>query len=579
MRASKRLTRLVAVAAVALLAASACSKTNNASNTPQYSPGFAECETKPNTCNNGPTTPGGDFTMALEKTIPNWFSWDGDGNTYETGQVLNGLLPSVFIINPDGTIDLNRDLMVSADVTSQSPFTVVYKIQPNAVWSDGTQINADDFIYAYKINNGTDCKDCPVAGTTGYDQVKSVTGSDNGKTVTVIYNNPYADWKALYNSNNAMYPAHIAAKAGDLSTAAGLKASYDAFVKNTPDWSGGPYMISNYDKDVSVTLSPNPKWYGKTKPTLNKVVFKIIEDQAQEAPALKNNEVQALIAQPNADIVTAVKGISGVNYNLTKGPTWEHIDLNFKNKYLADKALRQAIFTAIDRKAIISKTVGPFFDGAAPLNNHNIMPGQPGYKDVITATGQGAGNIDAAKKILTDAGYTISGTTLKTKSGETVPPLRFGFTNGNALREATGEVVQNELAQLGIQIKLDPFKSLGKALSTGDFDLIIFAWVGSPFLLGAPDLWGTDGGSDYNHYSNTQVDDIMKQVKTTVDYNKVYDLLNQADTIMAGDASVLPLYQKPVFLAVYNKYVNIRNNANLSGPSYNIQEWGLKAGS
>jgi peptide/nickel transport system substrate-binding protein len=577
MRSSKRLVRLVAVASVALLAASACSKSTTTS-TPQYSPGFASCETSPNTCNTGPTVPGGTLTMALEKTLPNWNVWDGDGNTYETGQALSGLLPSVFIINPDGSLDLNKELMVSADITSQDPFTITYKIQPNAIWNDGTQINADDFIYEWHINNGTDCKDCPVAGTTGFDQVKSVTGSDGGKTVTVVFNNPYADWKALFTGNGAMYPAHIAAKQGDLTKPEGLLASYNYFVKTTPDYSGGPYVITNYDKDVSLTESPNPKYYG-AKPTLDKVVFKIIEDQAQEAPALANNEVQAIISQPNANIVSAVKAIPGVNYNLTKGPTWEHIDLNMKNKWLADKALRQAIFTVIDRKAIISKTVGPFFDGAAPLNNHNIMPGAPGYKDVVTATGQGAGNVDAAKKILTDAGYTISGTTLKNKAGETVGPLRFGFTNGNALRQATGEVVQNELAQLGIQVTLAPFASLGKALSTHDFDMIIFAWVGSPFLLGAPDQWSTDGGSNYNQYSNSQVDDLMAQVKKATDYNKVYDLLNQADTIMSGDASVLPLYQKPVFLAVYSKFVNIRNNANLSGPAYNIGQWGMTSAS
>jgi peptide/nickel transport system substrate-binding protein len=575
MPASKRLTSLAALAAVALLA-SACSKPTG-NTTPQFSPGFAECESKPNTCNNGPTAPGGTLTLALEKTIPNFNIWDGAGNTYETGQVMSGLLPSVFIINPDGTVTLNGNMMAAADIKTQSPLTIVYKIKPEAVWSDGEPINADDFIYDYKIRNGRDCKDCPVSGTTGYSQVESVTGSDGGKTVTVVYTTPYADWKALFTANASIYPSHIAAKAGDLSTPAGLKAAYDAFVKTTPTWSGGPYIISNYNKDVAVTESPNPKWYGSTKPSLEKVVFKIIEDQAQEAPALKNDEVQALISQPTADIVTAVKGVAGVNYNLTKGPTWEHIDLNFKNKFLADAALRKAIFTAIDRKAIISKTVGPFFDGAAPLNNHNIMPGAPGYKDVVTATGQGAGNLDAAKKILTDAGYTISGTTLKNKAGETVPPLRFSFTTGNALREATGEVVQNELAPLGIQVTITPIKSLGGTLSSGDFDMIIFAWVGSPFLAGAFNQWGSTGGSDYNHYSNPQVDDILTQVKTTVDYNKVYDLLNQADTLMAADASVLPLFQKPVFLAVSNKFVNIRNNANSSGPAYNIQDWGLKA--
>jgi peptide/nickel transport system substrate-binding protein len=574
---SKRLTGLVAIAAVGLLAVSACSKSSSSSNTPQYSPGFAECETKPNTCNNGPTAPGGDITVAIEKTIPNWNTWDGEGNTYETGQVLSGLLPAPFILNPDGSVTLNSDMMASAEITSPSaPFTVVYKIKPEAVWSDGSPISAKDFEYQWHINNGKDCPDCEVAGTTGYDGITSLTGSDNDKTVTVVFKDVFADWQSLFG----LYPSAVAAKQGDLTTPAGLKKSYDYFVNTVPDWSGGPYVISDYQKDVSITEKPNPKWYGKVKPSLNSVVFKIISDQTAEIPALQNNEVQVVLAQPSQDIVDQVKAISGVNYNLAKGPTWEHLDLNFQNKYFGNtpegNALRKAIFTAIDREAIIKKTLA-FFDGAAPLNNHNIQPGQPGYKDVITPTGQGAGKVDDAKKILTDAGYKIDGDTLKLPSGEAVPEIRFGYTNGNTVREQTGQIVQAQLAAIGVKIKLAPFPKLGAALASGDFDIIDFAWVGSPFLTGGTDLWGTDGGGNYGHYSNPDVDAIMKQIKSESNYDKIRDLFNQADEIMSKDAAVLPLYQKPVFLAVYDKYVNIRNNANLSGPTYNIQEWGLKA--
>lgn len=569
---SKRLTGLVAIAAVGLLAVSACSKSSSSSKPPQYSPGFAECETKPNTCNNGPTAPGGSITVAIEKTLPNWNTWDGEGNTYETGQVLSGLLPAPYILAPDGSVSLNTDLLTSAEITvPTSPFTVVYKIKPEAVWSDGTPISAKDFEYQWHINNGTDCPDCAVAGTTGYDQITKITGSDNDKTVTVEFKSVFADWQSLFG----LYPAAVAAKQGDLTTPAGLLASYNYFINTVPDYSGGPYVISDYQKDVSVTEKPNPKWYGAVKPSLDSVIFKIISDQTAEVPALQNSEVQVLLAQPSQDIVDQVKAISGVNYNLSKGNTWEHLDLNFKNTYLADKALRQAIFTAVDRQAIIDKTLG-FFDGAAPLNNHNIMPGQPGYKDVITPTGQGAGKIDAAKKILTDAGYTIDGGVLK-KDGAAIPEIRFGYTNGNTVREQTGQIVQSELAQIGLKIKLAPFPSLGKALSSGDFDIIDFAWVGSPFLTGGTDLWGTDGGGNYGHYSSPDVDAIMKQIKGEADYTKIRDLFNQADEIMSKDAAVLPLYQKPVFLAVYTKYINIRNNANLSGPTYNIQEWGLKS--
>ena len=46
---------------------------------------------------------------------------------------------------------------------------------------------------------------------------------------------------------------------------------------------------------------------------------------------------------------------------------------------------------------------------------------------------------------------------------------------------------------------------------------------------------------------------------------------------MADDAYVLPLYQKPTFIASYDNVANIRNNSSLEGPQYNIEQWGLRA--
>ena len=576
---SKRLHGLVAIAAASVLVLGACStKSGSDGEKTASSAGFAECDSKPNTCNSGPTKKGGSIVVALEKTISNWLTWDADGNTFETGEVLNGVAPSAFITMPDNTVQYNSDLFSEEPkATSQSPLTIQYKIKPEAVWSDGTPISAKDFIYLWKTNNGKDCPDCTLAGTTGYDLMEKVEGSDNDKTVTVTYKTPYPDWKSLFSGTTPLFPAQVAAKSGDINTAAGLSKAFNAFKGATPDWSGGPYKFSDYQKDVSVTLVPNDKWYGKTKPALDKVIFKIIEDQAQQIPAMQNKEIQAMISQPNLDMVTKIKSMTGVNYNLASGPTWEHIDLNLKNKYLADKALRQAIFTAIDRQAIIDKTIGPFFQGAAPLNSHNIIGDkQPGYKDVITPTGQGKGDAAAATKILTDAGYKVEGGKLKTKAGAAVPPLRFGFTNGNQLRQQSGEIVQQQLAKIGLTVKLDPFKSLGTTLSTGNFDMIIYAWVGSPFLAGNKDLWSTTGGSNYGKYSNPEVDKLLDEASKTLDDSKLRDLQNQADEIMSKDAYVLPLYQKPVFIAVYSDYVNVRNNATQAGQTYNMQEWGLK---
>jgi peptide/nickel transport system substrate-binding protein len=361
-----------------------------------------------------------------------------------------------------------------------------------------------------------------------------------------------------------LYPAHIAEKVGDLKTPAGLKAGFDAFKSTVPTWSGGPYRIATQTPDVSVTLVPNEKWYGDPKPSLEKIIFQVIEDQAQHAPAMRNKEVQALTSQPNQDLVGQVRNLPGVDFNLG-------------NRWLKDMPLRQAIFTAIDRKNIIDRTIGTFFPGAEPLNNHVFMPGTKGYKDHVSATGQGSGDVDKAKKILTDAGYRLEGGKLFTSSGEAVSPLRFRFTTGNQLRQQTAELVQANLARIGVQILIEPTADLGETLDGGDFDLVIFGWVGSPFLSDKKDLYGTGAGGNYGNWSNREADALMEEAVRTFDADKARELFNQADEIMTKEAYNLPLFQKAVFLAVYSEFTNVRNNATSAGPTYNIEEWGVRA--
>jgi peptide/nickel transport system substrate-binding protein len=570
----RRTSTLVAAGLVAILVASGCGSQGTNEKT-ENSPGFAECETKPNECNTGPTKAGGTFVVAIEKKLPNWNTFDSDGNTYETAQVMAGLLPTPFLVEPDSNVKWNPDLLAEEPkLTNQNPMTLVFKIRNDAIWDDGTQISAKDFEYFWRSNNLKDCPDCTPAASAGYDVIDAVAGSDNDKTVTITFSSAYPDWKSLFPF---LYPAHVAGKAGDLKTPAGLKTAYDAFKTAVPAWSGGPYRIAEQQPDVSVTLVPNPKWYGDPKPTLEKVIFRIIEDQAQHAPALRNKEVLALTSQPNADLVNQVKGLPGVNFNLSKGPNWEHVDLNLDNKWLKDMPLRQAMFTAIDRKAIIDRTLGPFFAGAEPLNNHIFMPGTKGYQDNVTATGQGTGDLDKAKKILTDAGYRLEGGKLFTPAGEPVGPLRFRYTTGNQLRQQTGELIQSNLARIGLQIVIEPTATLGDTLDNGDFDLVIFGWVGTPFLSDKKDLFSTGGGGNYGNWSNKEADDLINEATRTFDEEKARELFNKADEIMTREAYNFPIAQKPVFLAVYAEFANVRNNPTSAGPVYNMEEWGLRA--
>ncbi|PZS28110.1 MAG: ABC transporter substrate-binding protein [Pseudonocardiales bacterium] len=479
-----------------------------------------------------------------------------------------------FTANPDLKPTLNTDMMTSAEQTKADPQTLVYKIKPEAVWSDGTPIDAKDFQFQKDTSDGATCKDCAPASTAGYDQIASLTPSDNGKTVTVVMKKPYSDWQGLFTT---LYPAHLAAAHGDLTTPKGLAASYAWLDKTQPTYSNGPYMISAADKLTSVTLVPNPKWYGKVKPSLDKLVFRIITEQTQEVPALQNNEVQAIYPQPNADIVQQVGAIQGVDSYLGKGLVWEHLDFNTTGKVLSDKVLRTAIFTTVNRQAVIDKTIGQFVPGAKPINNHMYLPGQPGYKDNVTATGQGSGDVAKAKKMLTDAGYTGVGSALKNKNGDSVT-IRCSFTAGNQLRQQSCQLLQAQLGALGVTVKPTPVDSLGETLDKGDFDMIIFAWVGAPFVVAnAQSIFKLKGGGDYGKNNDPAMEALLDAASSETDQAKVQDNMNKADVALTADAYNLPLFQKPTFLAAYANIANIRDNATSVGPPYLVQTWGIRS--
>jgi peptide/nickel transport system substrate-binding protein len=540
---------------------------------------FAACDANPNTCNSaelGELRQGGQLSYAIDKNIANWNVLSSEGNVLQTGWVLAGLLPRTFIAQPDLTVAMNNDLLDSAKVTATFPETIVYKIKPNAVWSDGTPITADDFSYNWKVQNGHDCPGCGAASTTGYDQIKSVVGADNGKTVTVTLSKSFTDWKQLWGSGSPLYPAHIAAQHGDLKTPQGLAASFSWFGTNVPTYSGGPFQIDNVSNNESVTLVPNPKWYG-SHPKLDRVTYRIITDANQEPTALRSRQVQVLFPQPQVDQVQQVRAIPGVSSFVGPGLSWEHIDFNLANPYFADPALRTAIFTAVDRQAIIDKTVGQFTNKIKPLNSHNFVPQQSGYEDVITETGQGSGNVARAKQILSAAGYRIVNGQLKTAIGMTVPPFRIRYTVNNQVRQVECELFAQMVKPLGITVRVVPTDDLGATTTQGDFDIVVFSWVATPFPYGgAAKLWTTGQSGNLGRYSNPDVDRLITAAASSPDEALAKEELNQADRRLTRDAYVLPLYQRPTFIALYNDVANIRNNPALDGPQYNITHWGLR---
>ena len=577
---AQRLAVWAAVGVVSLAALSACGGGSGGSGSSgNGSSGNLAGTPAADTFNSGTAQTGGKITWTIEKTMQNWNVLSAEGDTFDYSQVLNALYPAAFITNPSYKVTINSDLLTSATQTSTNPQTVVYQINPNAVWSDGTPITAADIQYTWEVQNGTDAN-IPVAGTVGYSQIKSVTPSDNGKTATVVFSSPFPDWKSLFNY---IYPQHVAAAHGN------NEQSFAWFSNNVPTVSGGPFVVSSVSSDkTSVILARNTKYYG-SRPPLDQLVFRAITDQSQEPTALQNREVDGIYPQPTLDLVTQLKNMGNqITYKIDSGLQFEHLDFNLKNAALGNptwgNALRTAMFTALNRNDLLAKTIQQFQSSAVPLNNRMLMPGQTGYQDNVTQFGLGTGDLAKAQSLLNAAGFKgdTAGQKLTAPGGAAIPAFKMVYTVGNGIRQNTCELFASAMANLGITVNVVPTDNLGATLTqTGagySYDIVDFAWVASPFpASNNQPVYTTNGGSNYGGYSNPVVDAAMNLAATTTDQATQVASLNKADQQISKDAYTLPLYQKPTLIAFWPNLVNVRNNATQSGPTYNVQQWGLKS--
>jgi glutathione transport system substrate-binding protein len=543
---------------------------------------LAECGERPLDCNTVPADQlqqGGQITVALEKNIDNWFLISSEGNTSPQSNAIKTWLPYTFSTLPDLSLALNEDVFASAEQTNTNPQTIVYEIKPEAVWNDGTPVSAQDFIFNWNYQNGTVCPTCRPATTAGYDQIASVVGSNNDKTVTVTFNQPYTDWKNLWSAGSPIYPAHVAAQQGDINSEAGLVAAEAYFGSTTPTYSAGPYLVENWQDNTALTAVPNPQWYGADKPKLDRVVYRIITDATQEPIALQNDEVQVIFPQPQVDLVQQVSQIPGVSQQQSLGLSWEHIDFNADNPFLAAEPLRDALATATNVQEMIDKTVGQFNDEVVPLKSSVLLPGLEGYQDNVGDTGLGSGDIEAAKKILTDAGYTGVGTALVTPDGQTVPTMRMRYTVGNAIRQTQSEIFVAAARQLGVPFEIQTTDDLGGTLDAYDYDAIVFAYISSPFPFGnAQQEYTSTSASNYVRFKNPEADRMLAEAASSTDPAAALATLNEVDKMILGASATIPLYQKPTYLAIKDNIGNARDNPSLDSPTYNIEQWGLKTG-
>ncbi|MGO2111621.1 MAG: ABC transporter substrate-binding protein, partial [Pseudoclavibacter sp.] len=189
------------------------------------------------------------------------------------------------------------------EVTDDVGQVITYTIADEAVWSDGEPITSEDFNYtALQIRDGDDIFD-----RTGYSLITDIETPDP-QTAVVTLSEQYANWPMLFSSDYGILPSHILDGADRAEV---MASGYD--------FSGGPWMIEEWNRGVSVTLVPNEEYWGD-QPLLDRVTFQFLADSNSAFQALQSGQVDALYPSPQIDAMAQIEaGIPGVDVEVAPG--------------------------------------------------------------------------------------------------------------------------------------------------------------------------------------------------------------------------------------------------------------------
>jgi peptide/nickel transport system substrate-binding protein len=518
------------------------------------------------------------------------------GNVTSVANIEGRVLDGAFRIAPNISFQLDTDQVTSATSTIVNGQQVVdLKINPKAVWDDGQPITSADYIFTYENERSQD----PTKGgcdsllnVVGYNQIESATAvGDKEVKFTFIKDQPFADWQGLFSGGSGgqnLLSKHAFDKGSPTANCAAITAGWPIANGIPAGMSNGPWLVKKENINVAsktVTLVPNPKYWG-AQPKLARIVYTNIgSDSDTNVKALQNGEVNMIYPQPQLDLVANLKKLTNVTTSINFGPSFEHLDFNTRDPLLSKKEVRQAIAYAIDRKALVDATVGKFSDKASVLGNRMLVSNQKGYVDQSG---------DYAKQDVAKANSLLSGIgAVKGSDGiYAIGGQKLSFTitttQNNPLRDTTVQLIKQQLQAVGIGItenaSADIFKDKTHpaSLEAGGFQIALFAWVAGPALSSNLSIYqslaaqGGAQGQNYSHGADPQVDTTLTQMAGAATQDDEIKLANQADKLLWGDMFTLPLYQKPTLVAFDNNYQGIADNSTQAGPLWNNDGFSVK---
>ncbi|MCW2701808.1 MAG: extracellular solute-binding protein family 5 [Blastococcus sp.] len=428
-------------------------------------------------------------------------------SAYPSFQVLENVYDTLVVPNAE---DLTMEPSLATDwTTSEDNLTWTFTLRDGVKFHDGSDFDSADVVYSY--NRIIDEK---LQNSYRFTNVTSIEAPDP-QTVVLQLTKPTPNLLALIGAfkGMAILPEN-AAEDLDLNTEAN---------------GTGPFKLASTDANSTELTAFDDYWGGK--PKIDGVEFRYITEPTAALTALKAGEVDWTDNVPPQDI-ESLQDDKEVDLQSTASVDYWYMSMNFDKPPFDDPKVRQAIATAIDRDAV---TEAARF-GAARPNETAIPEDSFFYYDYAPFEP----DVDKAKQLLEEAGVTT--------------PLTMGLMVTDAFPESVtaAQVIASELEPIGIDVKVETldFATWLDREAKGQFDAFMLSWLGN---IDPADFYEqqhiTGGSSNYQGYSNPQVDKLLTQASTEVDQDKRKDLYDQAAKMIVDDVSYLYLYNPDVVQA------------------------------
>ncbi|MDE6735133.1 MAG: peptide-binding protein [Desulfovibrio sp.] len=428
-----------------------------------------------------------------------------------------------------------------------------FTLRKGILWEDGTELTAEDVAFTVRVVTDP-ATASPYA--EDFSRIKELRVLDR-YTFEAVYDEFFA--RAVASWMSPILPKHILE---------GQNIRATPFARKPVG--AGPYRLKAWDAGSSITLAASPTYFDG-RPHIDEAVYRIIPDDATMFMETRAGRLD-------------VMNLSPLQYlRQTSGPVWEQefhkyrylasvyvfLGFNLEHPFFKDVRVRRALSLAIDRHALVKGVL--LGQGVAAFG-----PYKPGSWAAHPTLKPVAQDVAEAKRLLAEAGFTPDKDGMLRRDGR---PLAFSIlTNqGNEQRILTATLIQSQLRAIGVEARIRTVEwaaFIREFVNKGRFDAVILGWT----IPQDPDIfqiWHSsqahDGGLNFIHYMNPQVDVLLEQARTTPDRAKRAALYARVQEILADEQPYCFLFVPYALPVVQRRFMGIE--PALAGIMYNFEKW------